>query len=98
MKHLKSASFVFALALSVSISLYLSKPVSSFPSVNKLSNGDFIAGYKNWTRVNKDPQNVPSRIAIQCALPTAEQRSLEQQNPHRDKFVVVYVNSIGRSA
>ena len=98
MKHLKSLSFVFALVLSISISMYLSKPVNSVPPVDKPPDGDFVAGYKNWTRVNSEPQIVYSSIAMQCTMPTREQLSLEDQNPHRDKFVVVYVNSIGRSA
>lgn len=98
MKQMKSLTFVLALSLSVSLSIYLSTPVKSFPTVGDTSWGDFIAGYKGWTRVNAEPQNIPSRIAIQCSMPTREERSLEEQNPHRDKFVVVYVNSVGRHA
>jgi Cytochrome P460 len=98
MKLLKPLSFIFALALSSGLALYLSQPASSLPVIEKPADGDFIAGYKNWTRVNSEPQIVPSRLAIQCAMPTAAQLSLEEQNPHRDKFVVVYVNSIGRAA
>ena len=97
MKFLKPISFVAGLGLSIGLSLYLSAPVSSFP-LDKKSESDFIAGYTTWTRVNKEPQIVPSRIAIQCAMPTREERNLEDQNPHRDKFVVVYVNATGRNA
>ena len=98
MKQMKTLAFVIAVTISVLLSVYLSKPVNSFPAVDIGSNGNFIAGYKSWTRVNREPQNIPSRIAIQCSMPTREEWSLEKQNPHRDKFVVVYVNSIGRNA
>jgi hypothetical protein len=98
MKFLKPLSFTFALALSILLALYLSKPVSSLPMVEKPADGDFISGYRNWTSVNKDPQVVASHIAVQCSMPTAAERSLEDHNPHRDKFVVVYVNPLGRAA
>lgn len=98
MKFLKPLSFTLALAMSIILALYLSRPVSSLPVVENSADGDFISGYRNWTRVNKEPQVVESRIAIQCDAPTAIQRSLENQNPHRDKFVVVYVNSLGKAA
>lgn len=58
-----------------------------------------FAGYKGWTKVNPEPAVFHSRIATQCALPTAEQARLEsEENPHRDKFVNVYVNDAGRRA
>ena len=60
---------------------------------------ELVAGYKGWGRVNPEPAVFHSRIATQCALPTAEQRRLEyEKNPHRDKFVTVYVNDAGRRA
>ena len=98
MKQMKSLAFLVAVVLSVSLSVYLSTPAKSSAAVDVGSDGSFIAGYKGWTRVNREPQNIPSRIAIQCAMPTREQLSWEEQNPHRDKFVVVYVNAIGRHA
>jgi hypothetical protein len=98
MNLLKPSSFVFALGISIGIAIYLSTPVSSLSVIGKAADGAFIAGYRGWTRVNKEPQIVPSRIAFQCSMPTREQLSLEDQNPHRDKFVVVYVNSIGKAA
>lgn len=98
MKQTKSLAFLIAVILSGSLSMYFSTPVKSFPTVDTTSDGVFIAGYKGWTRVNSEPQNIPSQIAIQCALPSRAQMSLEEHNPHRDKFVVVYVNSTGRDA
>ena len=55
-----------------------------------------IAGYKNWTRVNKEPEIVESALAIQCARPTLEQIDADAKNPHNDKFITVYVNDIGK--
>ncbi len=65
---------------------------------SSVSGAQELVGYKQWTRVNQEPAIIPSRLAIQCSLPTREQLSQEQRNPHRDKFVVVYVNEVGKSA
>ena len=59
---------------------------------------ELIEGYKRWTRVNPVPAVFHSRIAIQCAAPTAAQTKLEEGNPHRDKFITVYVNEVGAHA
>ncbi|HEX8294443.1 MAG TPA: cytochrome P460 family protein, partial [Pyrinomonadaceae bacterium] len=59
---------------------------------------ELVAGYKAWTRVNPEPAVFHSKIAVQCYLPSPEERRLEEQNPHRDKFVTVYVNDAGRRA
>jgi hypothetical protein len=60
---------------------------------------ELVAGYKGWTRVNPEPAVFHSRVATLCAAPpTAEQRRQEEENPHRDKFVTVYVNDAGRRA
>ena len=67
-------------------------------SRERLAGAELVAGYKGWTRVNPEPAVFHSKIAIQCAPPTAEQQGLEQENPHRDKFVTVYVNDAGRHA
>lgn len=57
-----------------------------------------IAGYKQWTRVNPVPNVFHSQIAIQCVIPRVQQSQMEKANPHRDKFITVYVNNIGRHA
>jgi hypothetical protein len=62
------------------------------------SGRDVIKGYKQWTRVNPVPAVFHSQIAFQCAAPTAQQTKMEQGNPHRDKFITVYVNDVGRHA
>ena len=72
-------------------------PVAREPK--RVAGAEMVAGYKRWSRVNPEPAVFHSRIAIMCALPTAEQRRLEyEENPHRDKFVTVYVNDAGRRA
>ena len=63
-----------------------------------LAGAELVAGYKGWTRVNPEPAVLPSHIAILCARPTGKDRRLEEENPHRDKFVTVYVNDAGRRA
>ena len=75
------------------------KKVPEQPPRERLAGAELVAGYKGWTRVNPVPAVFHSRIAVQCAPPTAEQRRLEyEKNPHRDKFVTVYVNDAGRRA
>jgi hypothetical protein len=54
-----------------------------------------VDGYKNWTKVNDQPRKMWSRISSQCTLPTLAQEKAEATNPHKDKFVNVFVNSIG---
>lgn len=62
------------------------------------SGSDVVEGYKQWTRVNPIPAVFHSQIALQCAAPATTQSRMEQGNPHRDKFITVYVNDIGRRA
>jgi len=67
--------------------------------VSRTFSGDKIVdGYKQWTRVNPVPAVLPSRIAKMCFTPTAKQIKMEEDNPHNDKFITVYVNDIGRHA
>jgi len=91
---------LFIVGLFVSIAVSSSKPSSS-EVVMRSDEGvvnKIIAGYKQWTRVNAEPHAVVSRLAVLCSRPTAAQISLEEQNPHLDKFVVVFVNGIGKLA
>lgn len=59
---------------------------------------DSIKGYRQWTRVNPVPADLPSPLAVLCAAPTAKQIEMETGNPHRDKFITVYVNELGTKA
>ena len=65
----------------------------------ELPGSELVAAYKQWTRVNPIPDPVSARIAVQCAAPpTVTQAAMERDSPHRDKFITVYVNDIGRKA
>ena len=75
------------------------KNAARTPPPRPPAGAELIAGYKDWARVNPEPAVFHSRIAIQCYMPTAEEQRLEyEKNPHRNKFVVVYVNDAGRRA
>lgn len=50
--------------------------------------------YKQWTRINAKPLKMESAISRMCA-PASQIRN---NNPHEDKFIVVYVNEIGQNA
>ena len=68
------------------------------PDMAPVSGSEIIKGYRQWTRVNPVPAVFHSQIARQCAPPTARQSRMEAGNPHRHKFITVYVNNIGRHA
>lgn len=55
-----------------------------------------IAGYKKWTKVNDKPMLMASSVSTLCANPTQAQNEMESKNPHTDKFINVFVNSIGK--
>ncbi len=83
-----AAMLLAGLLSTTSLFAYRNKDVEPVP---------LIAGYKQWTRVNPVPDVFHSQIAIQCVMPTVQQSQMEKANPHRDKFITVYVNNIGRS-
>jgi hypothetical protein len=56
-----------------------------------------IEGYKNWTKVNPSPRLMPRAVATDCALWSVNGIRINgDSNPHRDKYLTVYVNEIGR--
>lgn len=97
-----STLLVLILGLSLAAALFaVQQTRAEEPSDEKpsLAVSEIIAGYKQWTRVNAEPAVVASRIAIACAaLPSPADIKLESNNPHRDKFIVVYVNNTGKHA
>lgn len=99
-KQSKVLLFLFGVGLCVSIAVSSSKPINSEVLMrnNKPVANRVIAGYKNWTQVNTEPHTVASPLAAQCAAPTVLQISMEEQNPHRNKFILVYVNDVGKVA
>lgn len=56
-----------------------------------------ITGYRNWTRVNAEPQLMPDQTALLCAAPSPV-RVNPATNPHSHKYLTVYVNNRGRRA
>ena len=59
-----------------------------------------IEGYRNWTKVNAEPQLMPSRVAAACAMAVSMRGTPidGENNPHRNKYFTVYVNDLGRDA
>ncbi len=53
-----------------------------------------ITGFKNWTKVNKDPKIIDGASASECVFLIVEDK--DEKNPHDDKFINVYVNDIGK--
>jgi hypothetical protein len=56
-----------------------------------------IAGYRNWTKVNAEPQLMPDQVSLLCAAPFPAKAD-DPSNPHRHKYITVYVNDTGRKA
>ena len=59
-----------------------------------------IADYRNWTKVNDQPQLMQLQTAQLCAalLPPDLKNVNGPNNPHREKYISVYVNAKGREA
>lgn len=61
-----------------------------------ISGLDEVKDYKNWTKINDKPQFMASRVAMMCARPTQKQIEDEAKNPHLEKYLNVYINSLGK--
>ncbi|HEY6243907.1 MAG TPA: cytochrome P460 family protein [Pyrinomonadaceae bacterium] len=96
----KVSLVLFVLGLLVTIAVSSSKPANSEVRVrnDEFAPNKVIAGYKDWTLVNREPHRVSSQLSFQCAPPSARQLSMEKQNPHLNRSVLVYVNDIGKAA
>jgi hypothetical protein len=55
-----------------------------------------FADYKKWLQVNKKPLMMQSNISLLCAPASAAQQ--KDNSPHKDKFLVVYVNQTAQKA
>lgn len=65
----------------------------------RIAGAELVAGYKRWTLVNPRPALLHARRAIDCIVPLDEKPGTNgADNPHRDKFINVYVNDAGRRA
>ncbi len=50
-----------------------------------------LSKYRTWTLVNPAPVKMEPHVSVLCA-------AVMPKNPHRDKFISVYVNEIGKTA
>ena len=57
-----------------------------------------IKGYHNWTKVNPKPYRVYSRFAVLCRNMNSDEIKLDKTDPHKDKFITVYINAIGEKS
>ena len=99
-KTIVGAAICLVLFLSATMTLRsaFQKQASMAGPVEPLVAGDkLIAGYKQWTRVNPQPQMVPAQASILCAAPLLPPAG--PGSPHGpDKYITVYVNDVGRHA
>ena len=82
--HLIGALFVNSSGLQKN-GVRSTKPDKTAATQNDLSQ------YKSWTLVNPTPVKMEFVVAQLCA-------AMAPQNPHRNKFISVYVNEIGKQA
>lgn len=101
LRVMKLTAMFFVAGLLVVTSLYAFQKEAVQPQPtppSELPGAELIAGYKKWTRVNRDPAFLRAPRAIDCAAPLGARKSMIVGNPHLDKFIVVYVNDIGKDA
>jgi len=55
-----------------------------------------IIGYKNWVKVNDKPELMLPKVAQLCDDVRKEIIDAKFKNPHNNKYINVYVNSIGK--
>src|SRR6185369_3000112 len=91
--------FIAAIVLTIGLVGFSFTPKSEMQTLktiktpeNILKEKPEVAGYKNWTKVNDKAEIMESDVAIMCAPAT----QLGPKNPHKDKFINVYINSIGK--
>lgn len=74
--------------------------ISSIPPAAALRSGKkvSVSGYRKWVRVNPKPHPVVSHLALLCRSLTPEGEAQAASDPHKDKFVTIYVNRIARNS
>jgi hypothetical protein len=107
MKRTPSSLFVISslclmVALGLIVSYFATRSFSSAAVQSGSRVGDpvkEIAGYRGWTKVNSEPQLMPERTAALCAPVSPSATDVDgPKNPHRHKYLTVYVNDVGRQA
>jgi hypothetical protein len=91
---------IVAVVLTFGLIRFSFMPKSEMQSANSPKNPEKIiadkpeiADYKTWTKVNDKPQIMWSEVAALCRIPT--DREMEN-DIHNNKYINVYVNSIGK--
>jgi Cytochrome P460 len=58
-----------------------------------------LPDYKRWTRANKEPHQIFSAMDLSCSgIVPAATMAKDAQNPHIHKYIVAYVNDVGKQA
>lgn len=88
-----SVSLLMVLVMTVSSTSYMRQHhgESSRELDQTTSPLSVLSKYRTWTLVNPSPLKMGPAVAQLCA-------AVIRQNPHRDKFISVYVNEIGKQA
>jgi len=88
-----------AAVLTIGLAGFLFSSKSEMQSANKMKTSEKIfdgesevARYKNWTKVNDEPQIMWAEVAAMCRMPT--EKELED-DIHNNKYINVYVNQAG---
>jgi hypothetical protein len=92
-------AFVFAVFRLVQSRTH--EEVATMPSPVGVSSGPDlkdIRDYKSWTQVNPTALKLPALVNALCAMPTRQPAVDSSQNPHRQRYFIVYVNETGREA
>jgi cytochrome P460 len=89
---------VLFLSAAITLRSAFLKQASTFVPVEPQVAGEkLIAGYRQWTRVNPQPQMVPALVSRLCIAPRITPAG--PGSPHGpNKYITVYVNDIGRHA
>ena len=69
------------------------------PPRERLAGAELVAGYKGWALVNPEPAYFHLRRPTDCGIALGVDRRMGgADNPHLEKFIMVYVNDAGRRA
>jgi hypothetical protein len=96
-----------AIVLACAMALLVSHLAKSTTSIRADGNGlpsdkpvNEIEGYRNWTKVNVEPQLMAPQVAMLCGMwmTPGGGHVYDKRNPHYEKYITVYVNDTGRKA
>lgn len=74
---------------------------SAKTSKTVINGKDEVAGYKNWTKASKSNFVMNTASATACAATRREvpiKGSEIEKSPHKDKYINVFVNAVGKEA